>query len=80
LPQQEMESRRHPSSVSQLEVPPTPPHGTPAAGGDPDEDNDGVVQATAWSLRRSRRRKDGSPEPSLRDIARGCHFHDALDT
>jgi hypothetical protein len=39
--QQEVESRRQPSSVPQVEVPPTPPRGTLAARGDPDEDDDG---------------------------------------
>jgi hypothetical protein len=29
-----------PSPAPQLDVPPAPPHGTPAVGGDPDEDND----------------------------------------
>jgi hypothetical protein len=36
-----VESRRHPFSMPQLEVPPAPPQGTPAAGGDPDGDDDG---------------------------------------
>jgi hypothetical protein len=41
LPQQEVESRSQASSVPQLEVPPAPPQGTPAAGRDPDgDDND----------------------------------------
>jgi hypothetical protein len=39
-PQQEVESRRHPSSVPQLEVPLAPLQGTLAAGQDPDEDDD----------------------------------------
>jgi hypothetical protein len=41
LPQQKMESRRHPSSEPQLEVPPAPLQGTLADGGDPDGDDDG---------------------------------------
>jgi hypothetical protein len=41
LLQQEVESRRHPSSMPQLEVPLAPPQGTPTAGGDPDGDDDG---------------------------------------
>jgi hypothetical protein len=40
LPQKEVESRRRPSSVPQLEVPSAPPQGTPTARGDPNGDND----------------------------------------
>jgi hypothetical protein len=40
-PQQEVKYRRQSSSVPQLEVPPAPPQGTPAARGDPDGDDDG---------------------------------------
>jgi hypothetical protein len=65
LPQQEVESRRHPSSVPQLEVPPAPPHGTPADGGDPTEMMTVAVRAVAQSLWRSKSQKDGSPDPSL---------------
>jgi hypothetical protein len=38
LPHQEVESGRQPWHASQPEMPPTPPQGIPAAGGDPDKD------------------------------------------
>jgi hypothetical protein len=40
-PQWEVESERPPSPARQPEMPPAPPQGIPAAGGDPDGDGDG---------------------------------------
>jgi hypothetical protein len=66
------------SPVLPLEAPPAPPLGAPApgvaAGGDPD-DGGGDDSSS----------HDQEPEgwvarPITRDAARGCHFHDALDT
>jgi hypothetical protein len=74
---------RRRSSVPQLEAPPAPPRDAPAVGGatrggpggDPDDDSDHSTEssepqeAEGWVAR-----------PITRDAARGCHFHDALDT
>jgi hypothetical protein len=70
--------------VLPLEAPPAPPLGAPAsgvaAGGDPDDGggDDSSSHDTDFST-------DHEPEgwvarPITRDAARGCHFHDALDT
>jgi hypothetical protein len=65
-------------------MPPAPPQGIPAAGGDPDGDgdDDDVSGSASHGMERS---KEPEPEgwiarPFTRDAARGCHFHDALDT
>jgi hypothetical protein len=82
--QQEIESVRSCSPVLPLEAPPAPPLGAPAsgvaAGGDPDDGggDDSSSHDTDFSA-------DHEPEgwvarPITRDAARGCHFHDALDT
>jgi hypothetical protein len=83
-PEQEVESVRRRSSVPQLEAPPAPPRDAPAVGGatgggpggDPDDDDSDhstessePQEAEGWVAR-----------PITRDAARGCHFHDALDT
>jgi hypothetical protein len=75
---------RRRSSFAQLEAPPTPLRDAPAVGGatgggpggDPnDDDSDHSTEssepqeAEGWVAR-----------PITRDAARGCHFHDALDT
>jgi hypothetical protein len=70
--------------VLPLEAPPAPPLGAlasgVAAGGDPDDGggDDSSSHDTDFSA-------DQEPEgwvarPITRDAARGCHFHDALDT
>jgi hypothetical protein len=64
-------------------MPPAPPQGIPAAGGDPDGDEDD--DAGGSSSHDTKRSKEPEPEgwiarPITRDAARGCHFHDALDT
>jgi hypothetical protein len=82
--QQEIESVRSCSPVLPLEAPPAPPLDAPApgvaAGGDPDDGggDDSSSHDTDFSA-------DQEPEgwvarPITRDTARGCHFHDALDT
>ena len=65
-------------------MPPAPPLGIPAAGGDPDGDgdDDDVGGSSSHDTERS---EEPVPEgwiarPITRDAARGCHFHDALDT
>jgi hypothetical protein len=83
-PQQEVESERPPSPAPQPEMPPTPPQGIPAAGGDPDGDEDDD-DASGSSSHGTELSEEPEPEgwiarPVTRDVARGCHFHDALDT
>jgi hypothetical protein len=79
-PEQEVESVRCRFPVPQLEAPPAPPRDAPTAGGGPrgdpnDDDSDHSTEpsepqeAEGWVAR-----------PITRDAARGCHFHDALDT
>jgi hypothetical protein len=65
-------------------MPPAPPQGIPAAGGEPDKDgdDDDTNGSTSHSTEHS---KEPEPEgwiarPITRDAVRGCHFHDALDT
>jgi hypothetical protein len=69
LPQQEVESKRSPSPAPQPEMPPAPPQGIPASGGDLDRDGDdddvGGSSTTARSSRRTQNRRDGSLDPSL---------------
>jgi hypothetical protein len=81
LPQQEVESRRHPSSVPQLEVPPAPPQATPVAGGDPDRDDDnGDSSSHNTELSEEQELEGWVARPITRDATRGCHFHNALNT
>jgi hypothetical protein len=83
-PQQEVESERPPSPAPQPEMPPAPPQGIPAAGGDPDEDgddNDADGSSSHGTVRSEEPELEGwIARPITRDAARGCHFHDALDT
>jgi hypothetical protein len=65
-------------------MPPAPPHGIPAAGGDPDGDGDND-DAGGSSSHDTELSEELEPEgwiarPITRDAARECHFHDALDT
>jgi hypothetical protein len=83
-PQQEVESERLPSPAPQPEVPPAPPQGIPAARGDPDGDGDDD-DAGGSSSHGTELSEEPKPEgliagPITCDAARGCHFHDALDT
>jgi hypothetical protein len=63
-------------------MPPAPPQGIPAAGGDPDGDDDDAGGSSSHDTERSEEPKlEGwIAKPITRDAARGCHFHDALDT
>jgi hypothetical protein len=63
---------------------PPAPQVIPAAGGDPDEDGDDD-NAGGSSSHDTELSEEPEPEgwitrPITRDAARGCHFHDALDT
>jgi hypothetical protein len=80
-PQKEVESGRQPSRAPQLEVPPAPPQGTIAAGGDPNgDDDDGGSSSHITELLEEQEPEGWIARPITRDTARGCHFHDALDT
>ena len=75
-----MESRRQPSSVPKLEVPPAPPQGTPAVGGDPDrDDHDGDSSSRSTELSEEQEPEGWVTRPITLDAARGCH-HEALDS
>jgi hypothetical protein len=83
LPQQEVESRRHPSPAPQPKMPPASPQGIPAARGDPDEDDDddaGGSSIHGMELLEEQETEGWIARPITHDAARGCHFHDALDT
>jgi hypothetical protein len=67
-------------------MPPAPPQGILAAGGDPDGDGDDAGDDTGGSSSHDTELSE-EPEPEgwiarpiTRDAARRCHFHDALDT
>jgi hypothetical protein len=65
-------------------MPSAPPQGIPAAGGDPDGDGDDD-DASDSSSHDTEHSEEPEPDgwiarPITRDTARGCHFHDALDT
>jgi hypothetical protein len=64
-------------------MPPAPPQGIPAAGGDPDGDGDDDDVGGSLS-HHTEHSEEPEPEgwiarPITRDTTRGCHFHDALD-
>jgi hypothetical protein len=63
-----------------LDVPPTPPQGVPTAGGDPDEDDDGGSSSHSTALSDEQEPEGWITRPITRDAARGCHFHNTLDT
>jgi hypothetical protein len=79
-PQQEVESVRRRSSAPQLEAPPAPPRDAPAVGGGPggDPDDDDSDHSTESS--EPQEAEGWVARPITRDAARGCHFHDTLDT
>jgi hypothetical protein len=65
-------------------MPPALPQGTSAAAGDPDGDRDDDDAGGSLS-HDTELSEEPEPEgwiarPITRDTARGCHFHDALDT
>jgi hypothetical protein len=82
--QQEIESVRSYSPVLPLEVPPAPPLSTPAAGvaagGDPDDGGDDSSSSHNTDLSADQEPEGWVARPITRNAARGCHFHDALDT
>jgi hypothetical protein len=64
-------------------MPPAPPQGIPAAGGDPNGDDDGDVGGSLshnMELSEEQEPEGWIARPIIHDAARGCHFHDALDT
>jgi hypothetical protein len=82
--QQEIESVRSCSHVLPLEAPPTPPLSAPAAGvavgGDPDDGGGDSSSSFSTNLSVDQESERWVVRPITRDAARGCHFHDALDT
>jgi hypothetical protein len=65
-------------------MPPAPPQGIPAAGGDPDRDGD-VDDAGGSSSHGMELSEEPEPEgwiarPITRDAVHRCYFHDVLDT
>jgi hypothetical protein len=80
-PQQEVEFWRQPSPVPQVEMPPAPPQGITAAGGDPDrDDDDGGSSSHNTKLSEEQESEGWIARPISRDTAHSCHFHGALDT
>jgi hypothetical protein len=67
-----------------LEAPPAPPHGVLAAGGatggDPDGDDDGDNSSHSTTISEEQESEGWIIRPITHDTARGCHFHDTLDT
>jgi hypothetical protein len=65
-------------------MPPAPPQSIPAAGGDPDGDRDdddtGGSSSHDTELSEELEPEGWIARPITHDAARGCHFHDALDT
>jgi hypothetical protein len=64
-------------------MPPAPPQGILAAGGDPDgDDNDNAGGSSSHNTELSEEQmlEGWIARPINRDTAHGCHFHDALDT
>jgi hypothetical protein len=63
-------------------MPPAPPQGIPATRGDPDGDDDDASGSSSHDteLLEEQEMEGWITIPITRDTARGCHFHDALDT
>jgi hypothetical protein len=82
--QQEIESVRSCSPVLPLEAPPAPPLSAPApgvaAGGDLDDEGGDSSSSHDIDLSADQEPEGWVARPITRDAARGCHFHDALDT
>jgi hypothetical protein len=82
--QQEVESVRSCSLMPPLEAPHAPPLGVAAAGvavaGDPDDGGDDSSLSHITDLSEEQKPEGWVARPITRDAARGCHFHDALDT
>jgi hypothetical protein len=83
-PQQEVESVRSCSPVPPLEAPLAPPLGVltagVAVGGDPNDGGDDSSSSHSTDLSEEQELEEWVARPITRDAARGCHFHDALDT
>jgi hypothetical protein len=82
-PQLEVESWRQPSPATRPEIPPAPPQGILTAGGDPvgdDDDDTGGSSSHNTELSEEQEPEGWIARPITRDFARGCHFHDPLDT
>jgi hypothetical protein len=84
LIQQEIESVRSCSPMLLLEAPPAPPLSAPAAGvaagGDPYDGGGDSSSSHDTDLSEEQELEGWVARPITRDTARGCHFHDALDT
>jgi hypothetical protein len=84
LLQQKIESVRSCSPVLPLEEPPAPPLSAPApgvaAGGDPDDGGGDSSSSHDTDFSADQEPEGWVAQPITRDAARGCHFHDALDT
>jgi hypothetical protein len=82
--QQTIESVRSCSPVLPLEAPPAPPLSAPAArvaaGGDPGDGGGDSSSSHSIDLSTDQELEGWVARPVTRDAARGCHFHDALDT
>jgi hypothetical protein len=63
-------------------MPPTPPQRILATRGDPDGDRDDndVDGSSSHDTKHSEEPEGWIARPITRDAARGCHFHDALNT
>jgi hypothetical protein len=72
------------SPLPPLEAPPAPPLSAPAAGvavgGDPDDGDGDSSSSYNTDLLAEQEPEGWVGRPITRDAARGCHFHDALDT
>jgi hypothetical protein len=66
--------------MPQLEVPPAPPQGTITARGDLDGDDHGGSSSHNIEPSEEQEPEGWVARPITRVVARGCHFHDALDT
>jgi hypothetical protein len=82
--QQEIESVRSCSPMLPLEAPPAPPLSAPAAGvaagGDLDDGGGDSSSSHDTDVSTDQEPEGWVARPITRDTARGCHFHDALDT
>jgi hypothetical protein len=82
--QQEIESVKSCSLVLLLEAPPAPPLSAPAAGvavgGDPNDGGGDRSLSFSTDLSAEQEPEGWVARPIIRDVTRGCHFHDALDT
>jgi hypothetical protein len=82
--QQEIESVMSCSPMLPLEVPPAPPLSAlaagVAAGGDPDDGGGDNILSHDTDLSEEEELEGWVARPITCDTARGCHFHDALDT